>query len=245
MLVVLVGLDGDAGEGRVARDVVGLPQKAVPGAEAAGEELVDVDLAAGGRQRQEIEVVDVDVPRQVRLRVLGPQHEHVVELLGPLGAVFEHRAHRGVAVDVGVLPLDVVLVRRLVGELLIGLHEAGVHIAHAGALRAVEDELLGGAGVAVVHERALHRVLDLLDRGALVPGLLEGGGHLLRQRAGHLVIAAAQRLRRLEDRGRDLVEVEQDAPAVALYNRLYHSGYPPVILLSPYFVVFFFIFHKI
>ena len=35
VLVVLVGLDGDAGQGRVAADIVGLAQEAVARAEAA------------------------------------------------------------------------------------------------------------------------------------------------------------------------------------------------------------------
>ena len=39
MLVVLVGLDGDAGESRIAGDIVGLAQNAMTGGEAALEEL--------------------------------------------------------------------------------------------------------------------------------------------------------------------------------------------------------------
>ena len=54
VLVVLVGLDGDAAQGGVGGDVVGLPQGAVAGGEAPLEQLFDVDLAAGGGQAQEI-----------------------------------------------------------------------------------------------------------------------------------------------------------------------------------------------
>ena len=46
-------------------------------------------------------------PLAVGLGVLGLEDEHLVELLGALGAILEHGAHGGVAVDVGVLPLDV------------------------------------------------------------------------------------------------------------------------------------------
>ena len=62
VLVVLVGLDRDAAEGRVGGDILGLPQVAVAGREAAGEKLMEVDLGAGGGQGQEVEVVDMDVP---------------------------------------------------------------------------------------------------------------------------------------------------------------------------------------
>ena len=61
MLVVLVALDGNGGKSGVACDGVGLSQIAVTGGEAAMEQLENVDLAAGGSQAVEIEIVDVDI----------------------------------------------------------------------------------------------------------------------------------------------------------------------------------------
>ena len=76
------------------------------------EQLQQVDLAAGGGQRQKIQIVDMDIALAVRLGMLRIEDEHLIELLGALGAVLEHGAHGGIAVDVGVLSLDVVLERR-------------------------------------------------------------------------------------------------------------------------------------
>ena len=71
VLIVLVGLNGDAGQGACALNAVGLAQKAVTGVEAAVEQLLDVDLAAGRGQRQEIEVVNMDVAFLVGAAELG------------------------------------------------------------------------------------------------------------------------------------------------------------------------------
>ena len=61
MLVVLVRLNGDARKRRVAGDVVRLAEVSVAGGKSAVEQLEQVYLAAGGGQRQEVEVVDVDI----------------------------------------------------------------------------------------------------------------------------------------------------------------------------------------
>ena len=143
VLVVLVGLDGDAGQRRIAVDVVGLAKHAVPRGEAAVEQLQQVNLAAGGGQGVEIQVMDMDVAVPVRLRMPGVEHIHLIELLGAFRAKLEHAAHGGIAVDVGVLALDVRIDGILVGDVLEDLHQSGVHLAHAAALRAVEDVALG------------------------------------------------------------------------------------------------------
>ena len=110
VLVVLVGLNGNAGERRIALNVVRLAQKAVACTETAVKQLFNIDLTAGGCQRQKIEVMDVDVAVKMRFGVDGIKHKHVVELLGALRAVFEHGAHGRVAVDIGVFALDIVFV---------------------------------------------------------------------------------------------------------------------------------------
>ena len=103
--LVLVGLDGDAGQSGVAADVVGLPQVAVAGGKAVVEQLDQVDLAAGLGKGVEVLVVDVDLPVGVGLGDVGRDDVLIVEALGPLRAVLQHGAHGGVGVDVGVLPL--------------------------------------------------------------------------------------------------------------------------------------------
>ena len=82
VLVVLVRLDGDAGKRGVAGDIVGLAQHAVTGGEAALEELPQLNLAAGGGQRVEVHVVNVDITLAVRLGKTRVDDAHLVELLG-------------------------------------------------------------------------------------------------------------------------------------------------------------------
>ena len=103
--LVLVGLNGNAGQGRIAGDGVGLPQIAVACGEAVVEQLDQVDLAAGLRQGVEILVVDVNLPLGMGLGDVGRDDVLVVKALSAFGAVLEHGAHGGVGVDVGVLPL--------------------------------------------------------------------------------------------------------------------------------------------
>ena len=71
VLVVLVALDGDLGQGGVAGDGLGLPDGAVGVFKAACKELFQVDLAAGGGQGEEVHIVDVDVAVHVGPGVEG------------------------------------------------------------------------------------------------------------------------------------------------------------------------------
>ena len=73
----------------------------------------------------------MDVALCVGLGMLGLEDAHLVELLGALRTVLEHGAHGGVCVDVGVLALDVALRRLGEGDVVEGLHQAGVDLARA------------------------------------------------------------------------------------------------------------------
>ena len=137
VLIVLVGLNGDAGQRGIAVDIVGLPQHAVTGGEAAVEQIQQVDLAAGGGQGVEVQVVDMDIPVMMGSRKTGIQHVHFIELLRAFAAELEHTAHGGIAVDVGVFALDVAVHRVLAGDVLEHLHQTGVHLAHTAAFGAV------------------------------------------------------------------------------------------------------------
>ena len=192
VLVVLVGLNRNAGERRIACDVVRLAQEAVSGGESALKQLEQVNLRAGGGQGVEVKVVDVDIALAVRLGDARLEQEHLVELLGALGTVLEHGSHRGVAVDVGVLTLDVVLNRGLEGQILVDLHQSGVHLALTGALVAVEDVRLRRLGMAALHQNLLHRVLYVLNaRGSRAAVFLDIVRYLQREAHGKLVIMAA------------------------------------------------------
>ena len=225
VLVVLIGLNGDAGKGAVAADIVGFAQEAVARAEAALEQRLDVDLAAGGGQAQEIKVVDVDVAVLVREAVLRVEDVHLVELLGTFAAVTQHHAHSGVAVDVGVLALEIVVLGVLEGEVADGGHEPGVHFPDLGPLVAVQDVRLGGAGMAALDKGFFYQILHLFHIGdgvleLLIEALQHFGGYLERKD----IILPSLTAGGTEDCLSDLVHVKRNNACVTFPDRTNHSS---------------------
>ena len=84
MLVILVGLNGDAGQRGIRTDIVRLAQESMPRRKTAGEQLQQVDLATGCCQCQEIQVVNMDIAFAVRLGVRRVENKHLIELFGAL-----------------------------------------------------------------------------------------------------------------------------------------------------------------
>ena len=122
VLIVLVGLDGDAGERGIAVDVPRFAQISFAGGKAVFEQAEQVDLAAGRGEGEEIHIVDMDIAIAVRLGVLGLDHAQKVELLCAFRAVFQHGAHGSVAIDIGVFALEVGIFGGTEGDVLINLH---------------------------------------------------------------------------------------------------------------------------
>ena len=192
--LVLVGLDGDTGQGGIALDGIGLAQMAVTGGEPVAEQRDQVDLATGLGEHVEILVMDMDVTVDVRGRGVLGQDVVVGEILGPFGTVLEHGAHGRIAVDVGVLALDVFFDGGRVGQGLVDLHQVRFRVAPLGVLGAVQDVGLGGLGVIVLDQGLFHHVLDLFHMAEVLGFELAAdlfgdeqeirGGHVL---AGRLV----------------------------------------------------------
>ena len=192
--LVLVGLDGDTGQGGIALDGIGLAQMAVTGGEPVAEQRDQVDLATGLGEHVEILVMDMDVTVDVRGRGVLGQDVVVGEILGPFGTVLEHGAHGRIAVDVGVLALDVFFDGGRVGQGLVDLHQVRFRVAPLGVLGAVQDVGLGGLGVIVLDQGLFHHVLDLFHMTEVLGFELAAdlfgdeqeirGGHVL---AGRLV----------------------------------------------------------
>ena len=178
--------------------------------------------------------MDVDVALPVGLGEAGIQHIHVVELLRALGAELQHGAHGGIAVDVGVLALDVGVDGVLEGDVLEGLHQAGVHLAHAAALGPVEDVRLGGADKALLNQHPLHGVLHLLHGGGTgdVLVVLQLLDHPFGQGLGGFVaLGAAGGLEGPENGVLDLLPVKGHGAAVALADVIDAHAAPPDIAL--------------
>ena len=231
VLIVLVGLNGNAGQRGVAVDVVGLAQHAVTGGEAVVEQIQQVNLAAGGGEGVEVQIVDVDVALAVRLGEAGIQHIHIVELLGALAAELEHAAHGGIAVDVGVFALDVAVHGILIGDVLENLHQAGVHFAHAAALGPVEDVGLGRADEALFDEHLFNGILHLLHGGGGFHGLIPFDGihnQLCQFLGGIGALAAAAGHEGFLDGLFDLLLLEGNHAAVAFGDGGNHDDPAPL-----------------
>lgn len=233
MHLVLVGLDGDASQGGIALNAVGLPQGAVTGGKAVVEQLEQVNLAAGLGQHVKILVVDMDVAVDVGGgNVLG-QDIVVDEIFGPLRPILEHGAHGGVGVDVGVFPLNVGVLGVGKGQLLVNVHQVRLALADFSMFGAVEDVSLGGFRVVRADKDFLHLVLNLLHCGHLAR----------RQGADHLVGQFPQGFRgdllvRHGDIGfmygfADFLRVKNDDFSVALLYLFYHSSNHPFLLQKP------------
>ena len=162
MHLVLVGLNGDAGQCRITADVVGLPEIAVPGGESAMEQRHRVNLTAGFRQRIKVLVVDVNFSRAVGLCHLGGNHIGIIKSLCTFRTIFQHGAHGGVLVDTPNLLLIPI---RAECQVLIGLHQGRRQFPHPFMLIPIQNIGLCCLGIAVGHQRFLHQILYLLHGG--------------------------------------------------------------------------------
>ena len=237
--LVLVGLDGDAAQGGVALDGIGGPQIAVTGGEAAPEEAGQVDLAAGLGEHIEILVVDVDIAVDMGGGYILGQDVVVHEILGALGAVFEHGAHGGISVDVGVFPLQVGVLGVGEGQLLVDVHQVGLGLTDLGVLGPVEDVSLGYLGVTGMDQLLLHQVLHVLHRGQLAgaDAADDGRGQLVQLVRGQVILGRGDA--GLAHGVFDFFRVKADDGAVALADggRSYGNGhelnFPSMIILAP------------
>ena len=101
------------------------------------KQLNQVNLAAGCCQRQEIQVMNVNVAVPVSLSVFRLQNSHLIEFLRSGRTILQHRAHCGIAVDVGIFPLDVAVLCRIKCQLVHNLHEIGFDFPISGTLIAI------------------------------------------------------------------------------------------------------------
>ena len=115
--------------------------------------------------------MNMNIAFTVRTGLLRGQDVFFVKILGAFRAVFKHGAHRSIAVDVGIVALEIAVLGIGKGDLVVNTHEVGVHLACATALSAIDNVLFGYHGIAVVHQHDLDHVLNILNAGGSVPKL--------------------------------------------------------------------------
>ena len=141
-------------------------------AESVLEKLDKVDLAACLGEHVEILIVDMDVTVDMCLCDVLRQYVVVYEILCALGTVLEHGTHRSVAVDVGVLSLDVRILGVGVSELVVDVHQIGLSLSDLCVLSAVQDVCLCCLFPVILDEHRLDDILHLLDCAGLAIQLL-------------------------------------------------------------------------
>ena len=71
------------------------------------EQFQKVDLTAGGCPSVKVEIMNVNPTFSVKTCDFRVDHRIKVVFLGGVRALLEHRAHGGIAVDIGVVPLQI------------------------------------------------------------------------------------------------------------------------------------------
>ena len=223
VLVILVGLNGNTSQCGIAADVIGLTQESMSGRKTIFKQPEQVNLGAGGSQCVKIKVVNMDIAFPVCLGNIRLQQEHFIELLGALRTILEHGAHGGITVNVCVFTLDIIFNGGLEGQILINLHQSGIHLTLARTLIAVQDICLRGAGVSLLHKDFLHSVLHIFHcRCCRRAVRLDIICHIQCQPHGQLVVMAPGSLRSFVDSICNLCYVKKYTSAVSFFNLLYH-----------------------
>ena len=112
----------------------------------------------------------MDIALCVCLCVHRVENVHLVEFLSADRTVLEHSTHSGITVDISVFTLEVGILGRLEGKILIDLHKPCIHLSCTGPLGTVKDISLCSRCMTFIYKDLFNAVLDLLDsrRGHLL-----------------------------------------------------------------------------
>ena len=173
MLVVLIALNSDTGKSGIASYIVWLSEISVSGGKTVFKEFYKVYLAAGCSQCKEIKIMYMYIAVHMRLGLFGREDVHFIELLGSLGAVFQHGTHSSVTVYIGIFTFHIAFYGRLKCKILINFHKSRIHLTDTCSVRAIEYIGLGGLSVSVLNQNFFYRILYLFNGGRI--GIVKSG----------------------------------------------------------------------
>ena len=107
VLIVLIRLDSNCSQCSIRPNALGLSQMAMAGVKASFKQLTQFYLCAGGCPCIEIKVMYMYPTLTVQLSDLRLDQIIKVVFLSGVGSILQHCPHRGIAVDVGIVPLQV------------------------------------------------------------------------------------------------------------------------------------------
>ena len=160
--LVLVGLDRDTGQRRIAGDGSGLPDISVSRGEPVLEQFDQVDLAAGFRQHVKIFVVDVNIPMDVRRCDILGQDIVVHKIVGTFGTIFQHGSHGGIRINIRVFPFDVRVCGTGERQFSVNIHQICFRLTDLSVFCTVQDIRFRSLGETIFNQLFLHQILDLL-----------------------------------------------------------------------------------
>ena len=142
------------------------------GAESVLEKLDEIYLAAGLGKHVEVFVMDMDIAVDVSFGYILRKNVVIHEILSSLGSVFQHRSHRGIAVDVRVFSLDISILGIGISQFIINVHQIRFCFSDLCMLSTVENVSLGCLLIVVLDKHLLYDILYLLNCAGLSVELL-------------------------------------------------------------------------
>ena len=131
----------------------------MPGGEATVEQLQQIYLTAVQGNQGEILIMDMNEIIFVCQGKFLWQHIVVNKMLGTLGAQLQHNAHRGISVDIGVVPLHIGINSIGKENILVALHQVFLSFTALCMALAVHNVVLGHIEEALLHQHLFHYIL--------------------------------------------------------------------------------------
>ena len=157
--IILIALNGNAGQRSIGTNGIWLPQEAMTCGEATVEQLQQIYLTAVQGNQGEILIMDMNEIIFVCLGKFLWQHIVVNKMLGTLGAQLQHNAHRGISVDIGVVPLHIGINSIGKENILVALHQVFLSFTALCMALAVHNVVLGHIEEALLHQHLLYYIL--------------------------------------------------------------------------------------
>ena len=104
--------------------------------------------------------------------MLRSKNIHLIEFLCSHRSVFKHCTHCGVTVNVCIFTLNVVILSRFKGQILINLHKLCVHFTNSCTLCSVKNKFLCSSCVSAVNKNLFNGILNVFNGRSFISVLL-------------------------------------------------------------------------
>ena len=127
VLVILIRLNCDTSECRIAVNIVWFTKETMTCRKAILKKLDEVDLTASCCKCKVVQIVDMNISLIMSLCMLRIENIHFIELLCTFGAIFKHSTHSCISIDIRIFALDITILGCLKSKVFVHLHKLGIH----------------------------------------------------------------------------------------------------------------------